>query len=181
MRMSDKIEITKEIMLAARDYVPNAEKEAWAAENATKCFDKLSIKGSDGEPAPDMYMVNSGLKARYLMGAFVGMYLGQKFEAEQDGSALMSEADYDRWAGSHAINQIERWKRDADLRDKCYDMLSDFKDLEKRLSAQISGLLSVMNDPVMRQNEYMAAQVKQMPELLEQLKEFQGKVEENGA
>jgi len=178
--MSKKIEITKDIMTAARDYVPNAEKEAWAAENAPRCFDKLAINGTDGEPAPDMYMVNAGLKARFLMGAFVGMYLLQRFEADKDGSALMSEQDFDMWAGSHALNQVERWKRDSELRDKCYDMLSDFKDLEKRLSAQINGLLTVMNDPVMRQNEYMAAQVKQMPELLEQLKELQGKVEDNG-
>lgn len=181
--MSKKIEITKDMMLAARDYIPNAEKEAFVAECATKCFDKLAITGTDGEPAPDMYMVNSGLKARHLMGALIGLYFGQAdwgLQVSEDDQWLIPEELYDLWAGSHALNQIERWKRDAELRDKCYDMLADYKDLEKRLSAQINGLLTVMNDPVLRQNEYMAAQVKQMPELLKQINELQGKVEDHG-
>ena len=61
--MSDKIELTKELMTAARDYVPLEEKEAWVAENAPRCFDKLAISADD-EPLPPMYMVNAGLKSR---------------------------------------------------------------------------------------------------------------------
>lgn len=164
----EKLIITKEMMEAARDYLTNAEKEAFVAEFATRCFDKLAITGTDGEPAPDMYMVNSGLKARYLMGAFAKLYFGAPFEGDE-----MSEEEYDLWAGSHVLNQVERWKREAELRDKCYDLLADFKDLEKRLSTQINGLLNVMNDTVLRQNDYMAAQVKELPAMLKALQELQ--------
>lgn len=173
----EKLVITKEMMEAARDYVPNAEKEAFVAHCASRCFDKLAITGTDGEPAPDMYMVNSGLKARYLMGALSALYFGIPY----DGDDEMSEEAYDQWAGSHALNQIERWKREASLRDKCYDLLADFKDLEKRLSTQINGLLNVMNDTVLRQNEYTAAQVKELPTMLKALQELQeGKGEADG-
>lgn len=177
----EKITITKEMMEAARDYVSNAEKEAFVAECATKCFDKLAIT-ADGEAAPDMYMVNSGLKARYLMGAFAVLYLNRTdVSFEETDALLMTSESYDLWAGSHVLNQVERWKRDSDLRDKCYDLLADYKDLEKRLSTQINGLLNVMNDSVMRQNEYMAAQVKELPAMMEKLKELQeGKGEEDG-
>ena len=71
--METKIVITKEMMLAARDYVPLAEKEAWVAENAPKCFDKLAIS-ADNEPLPPMYMVNTSLKSRYLMAALMRLY-----------------------------------------------------------------------------------------------------------
>lgn len=175
----EKLIITKEMMEAARDYLTNAEKEAFVAEYAARCFDKLAITGTDGEPAPDMYMVNSGLKARYLMGAFAALYFGISFKGDETGE--MSEEEYDQWAGSHVLNQVERWKRDAALRDKCYDLLADFKDLEKRLSTQINGLLNVMNDAVLRQNDYMAAQVKELPAMLKALQELQeGKGETDG-
>ena len=180
--MSKRIELTKEMMEAARDYLPNAVKESWVADNAPKCFDKLSITAADGEPAPPMYMLNTGLKARYLMGAFIGLYLSIDYEAEsEENGALMTEADYDKWAGSHVLNQVERWKREASLRDKCYDMLADFKDLEKRMSTQINSLLNVMNDTVMRQNDYMSAQLKELPQLLEQLQDLQDRKGEASA
>lgn len=176
----EKITITKEMLLQAADYVENALKDTWVSDNAPKCFDKLTIT-SDDEPMPPMYMVNIGIKNRYLMGAFVGFYLKQPFNTENGNMALMTEQDYDKWAGSHVYNQVERWKRDAELRDKCYDLLADYKDIEKRFSAQLNGLLTVQNDSVIRQNDFTANQMKQLPELLEQLKELQGKVETDGA
>lgn len=169
--MSEKIEITKEMLAGARDYVPNAEKEAWVAENAAKCFDRLAIT-SDGEELPTMYMVNEGLRRRFLMTAFAEMYLKQDKEADERDEALMNDACFDRWAGSHVFNQLERLKRDAELRDKVFDLLADFKDLEKRFSAQLAGLLAVQNDSVVRQSQYTAAQMKALPGLLEELKKL---------
>lgn len=173
--MSERIELTGDIMQKARDYVPLAEKEAWVAENAPRCFDKLAIT-SDGEPVPPMYMVNAGLKSRYLMGALVKLYFeATPFTPETDW--LMTEADYDRWAGSHIMNQLERMKHDTTYRYKAYDLTADFKDLEKRFSTQITGLLTVQNDSVIRQNELSAAQFKELPDILKQLKELQGETQ----
>lgn len=169
--MSDKITITKEMLLAADDYIPSSEKEAWVSDTASKCFDRLEIT-SDGEQMPQMYMVNTGLKSRYLM-AMLLRYLKQGYEAEENDPSLITEADYDRWASSHAINQIERWKKDVELRDKCYDILYDFHDLKKRLTSQLMGLLTVQNDSVLRQSQYMTTQLQTLPTVLEQLKELQ--------
>lgn len=168
--MNGKIEITKELLSGARDYIPLAEKEAWAAEIAPRCFDQLSIT-ADNNPMPPMYMVNMGLKSRYLMAALCTMYFGQKIENSDD--KLMTEEEYDTWAGSHVFNQMERMKRDSELKFKAFDLMYDYKDLEKRLSTQISSLLAVQNDFVIRMAQDTASQVKALPEVLDTLKALQ--------
>ena len=171
--MSGKIEITKELMTGARDYIPLTEKEAWVAENAPKCFDQLAITADD-EQMPPMFMVNTGLKSRYLMAALVRLYFRAGLtDANEADEWLMSAEEYDDWAGSHVFNQLERWKRDSELKFKAYDLLYDYKDLEKRFSAQISSLLAVQNDPVIRQAQETAANIKDLPVVLEQLKALQ--------
>lgn len=173
--MSVKIVITKELLEAARDYVPLAEKEAWVAENAPKCFDKLAITADD-EPVPPMYMVNTGLKSRYLMAALIRLYFLDDTVIGDKGDPWSLPVEvYDAWAGSHVINQMERWKRDNELKFKAYDLLFDYKDLEKRFSAQIGSLLTVQNDSVIRQAEYTSSQMKELPAVLEQLKALQEK------
>ena len=119
-----------------------------------------------------MYMVNLGMKNRYLM-AVLASYLHIGYETDERDERLMSIADYNRWAGSHVLNQIDRFKRDSEARDKCYDLLYDFREFEKLLSAQIYGLLNVQNDIVMRQSEQMSTAVKELPQLLTELKEMQ--------
>ena len=171
----DKKILTKEMIQAAADYTTNAFKEAWCAETAPKCFDRLAIT-ADKEAMPPMYMVNEGLKKRYLMTVFVKNYLLQTVEVETVDEALMSETDYDNWAGSHVFCQLERLKKDKDICDKCYELLYDFRELDKRLSAQISGLLAAQNDFVVRQNQLMATQIQQLPQVMERLQELQEKV-----
>ena len=174
--MDAKIQITAVMMEKARDYIPLAVKEAWVAENAPKCFDKLAITADD-EAMPPMYMVNTGLKSRYLMAALVGLYFNQDYTAEQDNPALMSVEDYDAWGAGHVMNQIERFKHDPALKFKAYDLVADYKDLEKRFSTQLAALMAVQNDFVIRQSQMTNNMVKELPALLEQLKEFQGKGE----
>lgn len=167
----EKIIITKEIMLAASDYMTLQAKEEWTEKVAPRCFDKLGITADD-EPLPPMYMVNMGLKNRYLMAA-LAQYLMQPYEPDETDESLMSRGDYDKWAGSHVFCQIDRLKACKEARDKCYDLLYDFHELEKMLSAQLNGLLTVQNDYVIRQNEYTATQIKELPQVIEQLKNLQ--------
>ena len=172
MTENNKIKLSKETLLAATDYIPNAIKESWVADTAPKCFDRLAIT-VDNETMPEMYMVNTGLKSRYLMTALVSLYFGHEYEADDTDESLISEQAYDKWAGSHIFCEIDRWKHDNELRDKCFDLLYDFHDLEKRLSSQIASLLNVQNDSVLRQSRYMENQMKQLPQIIEQLKELQ--------
>lgn len=146
--------ITVEQIEKANEYVPFAEKEKFVMEVADKCFDKLNISADSGDeniPIPPMYKENTGLKMRYAMGAFVKMYLKEDFEGVDGEEYLMSLDDYDMWAGGHIFNQIERLKNgNADLRNKCFDLLQDYKTLEKMLNTEVYSLLQVMNEPVNR-------------------------------
>lgn len=147
-------EILEEDILTARSYVPLGEKVKFIDEVARRCFEKLEIRASDGGrdiSIPPMYKENMQMKSRYMMGALVKMYLGQQFEPIEGETWLMSQDDYDRWSGGHVLNQIERMKqRGGVLRDKAFDLLQDYRDLEKRLNTEVYGLCNVMNDPCHR-------------------------------
>lgn len=168
----DNIVITKEIMLAANDYISLEAKEEWVAENAPKCFNRLAIT-ADGEDMPPMYMINTALRSRYLMTVLARNYFNQEIEVEDDDNALMTVVEYDRWAGSHVFGQIDRLKHDVEARDRCYDLLADYRDLEKRFSSHMNALLMVQNDAVIRQNDYMATQMRRLPETIQALRELQ--------
>lgn len=169
------MELTVTNLRNARTYIPLAEKEAWVAENAPKCFDVLRV--SDGDKAlPNMYQINTGIKSRFLMGALVWKYLGYHLEGQEDSGDpdLMSEKEYDIWGAYHILNELERWKRDSEVRNICFDLLADYHDLEKRFSAALNSLLAVQNDPVIRRTQYDAESMKQLPEILEQIKTLKG-------
>ena len=103
-----------------------------------------------------------GIKSRVLMAAYAKLYLGEEFESEKN-AWIMSTPDYDRFAASHIMNQIERLKRyDGEVRDKAFDVVADMRDLEKRLNTEIYGLTQVMNEPVTR--IIMALQQQTTPE-----------------
>ena len=175
-----KIIISAQDIENANNYVPLEKKEEWVSINATKCFDKLAIT-ADGEDMPPMYMVNVGIKNRYLMAALAGMYLKKQFNSDVKDDALMDIDAYDEWAGSHIFCQIDRLKAVKEARDKCYELLYDYHELEKMLSAQIHGLLEVQNDQVMRMGEYTSTQLKDLPSVIEQLKAVQqAREEDNG-
>ncbi len=146
--------ITEEALLAARSYVPLAEKTAFVEAVAGRCFEKLEIRAKDGgtdAAMPPMYKENMQRKSRYLMGALAKLYFGEAFVPAEGETYLMSLDDYDCWAGGHILNQMERMKqKGAPLREKAFDLLQDYRDLEKRLNTEVYGLCGVMNDPCQR-------------------------------
>jgi hypothetical protein len=169
----ENIKLTKENLLSMRDYVPLAEKMRFVAEAADGCFDRMELKisgGAESMPMPPMYRDNTSIKSRMLMGAFVKLYLEAGFETEGENPWLMSVADYDRFCGSHIFNQIERMKAEGgEVRDKAFDVLSDWRDLEKRFNTEVYNMMQVMNEPVSR--IMMAMQMQTTPEAMQGLKE----------
>lgn len=161
----EKIVITKEKLMQMPDYVPLLEKMQFAKEAADLCFDRVELKidgGLDSMPMPPLYKENTAIKSRVLMAAYAKLYLGEAFESEKN-TWIMSTSDFDRFAASHIMNQIERLKRyDGDVRDKAFDVVADMRDLEKRLNTEIYGLTQVMNEPVTR--IIMALQQQTTPE-----------------
>ncbi len=164
--------ITEEDIRLATDYIANAVKEQWVSETAPKCLDKYNIE-VDGEALPPMYAVNSGKKARFLMLAFCVAYLHKEVKSDEKDGDLMDEEEYDLWAGNHIFCQINRLKSNLAVKDKCFDILSDYADLEKRLSTQINALLAVQNDSVMRQAQYNKSAMKELPEVIGELQKLQ--------
>lgn len=186
-----KVYITENDLRNANTYIPLLKKMEFVDQCATLCFDRLTItqSGDLGAALPYMYKENGQLKSRFLMGALVKLYLGKDFAPVEGTEFLMSADDYDRWAGAHIFNQIERMKgKGVELRDIAFDLLHDFKDLEKRLNAEIYGLLQAQNDFVSRFQLLISTQTspemfdKQRAELDALMKEFeelkQGRSEE---
>lgn len=164
------MEITKNMILNARTYLPLKEKKAFVEKNAARCFDRLQISAGN-DAMPPMYMENTAIRLRYLMYAMAHLYLGADVETDvqDDGaeSELMTVAEYDKWAGSHVFMQLERLKKEADIRNKVFDLLSDYFQLEKMFDRQIRGLLDVQNDAVVRQSMMMKADAAELPKLIE--------------
>lgn len=161
--------ITAEQMANVATYIPLKAKSEWVALVADKCFDKMNVTAVLGEQEaalPPMYKENSEEKSLYLMGAFVKLYLHGSWEVGEDEDEWRMPVDeYDKWAGGHIFSQIEKFKADKDLRDICFNVLNDYKDLERRLNTEIHGMLQVMNDAVARQLATM--QMSMNPETME--------------
>lgn len=160
----------------AKSYVSLAEKAEFIETNAGKCIEKCEIK-VDGETfAPAMYKENVAKKQEIMMGALISLYLQEEY----------TNGDYDQWAQSHILNQIERAKgKGGETKDLCFDLLSDYKELGKMLNSEIYGMISCMNDTVSRMMATMAqsATPETMQKLLgeiENLKKDTEKLAKNG-
>ena len=148
------MESIEKIMQEAEAYVPISKKAEFVKYCAERCFDKLNITATSGNDTlsamPPMWKENSELKARYMMGGLLKLYLKQEAQTDENDEWLLTEQEYDRWAAAHILNQIERMKSNASLRDKCFDLLQDYKTLEKMLNTEVYGLIRAMNDSVSR-------------------------------
>lgn len=190
--MSKRITITEDMLLAARDCVSVQEKEDYITHCAPRCFVLVEIgkPQSDGMTEPPMCKEDFWRKRRFLMGALAKLYLKQDISTEDDDEWLMSREDYDMWAASHVYNQLERFKANPKLRNKAFDLLADFKLLEKCLNIEAYGLLQAVNDPCTRIAEMiirsttpdaMAADAVALQEAAEKLQEYvEGRDKENG-
>lgn len=166
----EKVVIKEEQMKNAVSYAPARTKEEFVEYCCRRCLSTSNIDLGIGENSamPSMFIEDTFVKSRYLMTALCVLYLGipRNNIAREDGDDwLMTTAEYDRYAMSHIVNQIERMKSNAELRDKAFDVLRDYRDLEKRLNTSIYNMMSVMNDPINRLFQKLAFDMS--PEALE--------------
>lgn len=167
----------KEVFAKANAYVPLMEKAAIVSHCAERCIDRVVVDTGErfrGD-VPPMYRENGQRKRRYLMGILARAYLRLDFDGCEEDKWLMSADDYDLVCGVQLVNQIDRMKKQSDaLRDKAYDLLADYRDLEKMLNTEINANLAVMNDVVARMAMSSAAamtpeNMKELVELAEQV------------
>lgn len=152
--MADEFKITKEIMENADTYIPLAMKEYIASTMARTCIRETNLIAEDlPEEITDdeyglmpVYCESTSIKSRLMMGILLAFYLKQRKEEQP---LMLSAEDYDAWAGAHAINQIERFKA-GEYREKAFDILTDYREMEKTLNSAIYGVLREQNDPIRR-------------------------------
>jgi hypothetical protein len=149
----EKITITKEMLEQANDHIGLMERAKLCEEIAPKCIAKVQMvftpEGSEERiPVPDRWQEARHMTAMYTMGVFATHYLNIEYYGDTD--LQMAANVYDDWAGSHVFNQMERMKGDKDVKDKVFNILSDFKDFQWDLRREIETLLGHQNDVVAR-------------------------------
>ena len=177
--------LTEEDINNAASYVPTITKMAFIKATAERCYDTLGITSSSGgdsdNPLPNCYKINTDKQSRYLMGAFVMMYLGKAFEPEDENDPwLMSIPEYDFYAGGHIFEQLNRMKNNAEVRNKCFDMMADYSELKYRFNSDVKGILNALNDSASRLLSYMemASTPEQIKKTMEQMKDNQAVLDE---
>ncbi len=162
--------ITKETVKKAETYLPLAKKSEIAAEIARTCITLIETRMTVGNlpvEVPDYTGTDTALKARYLLGALYKFYLGIEFEPAEGTDFLLSEDDYDRAGASHPLNALERLKADKETKDKCFDLLRDYKELCEMCRTALADNIAARNNPVLN---YLAAQAMTFtPEAMKQL------------
>jgi len=161
--------ITEETLEKANTYVPLQKKLDFVTKSAESCFDFVEI--AVGDSRTRYYKESPGMKKRFLMGFLLKEYLHMSFEPIEGETHLMYADEYDAYAGSHIINQLNRLKK-SELRDKAFDLLADYQEVEKLFGAEIRSLLEAANEPVHRASVMLKELVEQSmtPDGMEELK-----------
>lgn len=144
-----KFKITEEMLMAATDYIPLTKKIAIAKIIAPKCIEKSvtaeqNQKGLEFLALPTQWVDDLETKNLYTMSVLLREYLGVKIPES------FTDQNYDEYASVHILNQLERFKSNVSLKDKVFDLLSDFRDFKKILDTEIFNEKEVRNDPVAR-------------------------------
>ena len=183
----DFFKITETMIEKANKYVPIIQKVEFVEYASERAFDRveIGIGGEKRDPSiPPYFKDNVQRKNRYLLGAFLKLYLGVEYTPVEDDKWILSADDYDRYAGSHIFNQMERMKGSTKTRDFAYDILADYRMIEKMLNTEIYNMLQVMNDPVTRfvsvlskksSPETMKQQMEELKNLQKELEKFKAK------
>lgn len=175
--------LTPEMVEKADSYVKTADKERFINFAAPRCIDKIEVTAGDGasrQAFPNSYKVNEQRKRRYMMGAFLKLYIHQEFQPVENDPWIIDETEYDMWSGGHVFNQMDRMKKRGDvLRDKAFDILEDYNNLRRYLNYEIEQMLLVMNDPCTRLMNMMQMQTtpEYIEEQVEQLKTITSEID----
>lgn len=178
--------ITREELLNANTYVPFMDKFRFVNETSEKCFDTLNITATsdkESKAMPPVYRTGEFAKSRYLMCAFAKLYLKDNVGTIDGDDWLMAVDEYDKYAGGHVFEQINKFKSDAELRDICFNLLNDYKDLCRKFESAVNGLLNAMNDPVSRAVAYLSTvttpeNIQESMSELEKVKEEMDKLQQ---
>lgn len=162
------ITITESDIAKASTYVPIEAKNGIARIVATFC-----VEPTDGMGDAPVYRENRKIRQMFLMGILAELYLHRDYHVqkvkvgeadEQEVRLLMQISEYDEWAESHVINQLERLKKDKTKKvsNTVYDLLYDYKAFEGMIFGAIRDELEARNDPLRRAAEALCVITPEM-------------------
>ena len=167
----EKFILTTEIMDKARDYMPLADKVELATYIAEHCIEKQPTATQNKAKdlvidLPYLRQENMALKQLMLMHTLLTYYL------QIDVNEPFGYEDYDYYASSHILNQLERQKGNVAYKDKAFDLITDYKDFKKVLDTILFNVKTSNNDPL----ERFVATIELVAKP-ENLKELKGQLE----
>lgn len=152
-----------------KTYFPLMKKQKIANEAASCCIMSLrTAVDFDGKTMydPAVSAEDVSVRWRLMMGVLLD-YLGISFEPVEGYTWLMAQDDFDRAAANHPLNVLERMKANAAERDKVFDLLRDYKETDRLVSAEINARIAAMNDLLPRTLAVLMQTVT--PDALQQL------------
>lgn len=172
--MAELITITEEDILGAQTYMPLAAKEMLTRAVAEFCIEPVEIKADETETLPPMFRENRKLRHQFQMGILATLlhrdYAMQKvkYQHSEDGEEhdltwCMDEDEYDIWAESHVMNQLERLKKtkNSAVVNRLFDLLYDYKAIELMLTGAIRDALEEHNDLFNRAMQFFSVAATQ--------------------
>ena len=139
------MDITKEMMLTAKTYMPIADKIALStliAENSVRPAqtEEQNKAANEVVALPMLYEEDVVVKICTLQSTLLSYY----FNIEPSDGETMFEY-YDEFA--HLMNQLERFKSDKDI---AFDLLDDWREFRKMVDTLIYNKRANLNDPLGR-------------------------------
>ena len=151
MENKGKFIITDTMIRGAETYIPFVDKLNIIAETVESCLEPVDretagIATETQIPIPQLYKERSGAKHFFLMYYFLTSYLHVKLS-----ETGWTTEEYDYYASSHIFNQLERFKSgDAEIKNKVFDLLYDYKQLKSMLEVEIFNLKETKNSALDR-------------------------------
>lgn len=181
MENREKFIITDEMIRGAESYIPFVDKLTIVSETAEACLEPVDketagIATEAQLPIPQLYKERSGAKQYFLMYYFLTRYLHVTLFEEG-----WSTEEYDYYASSHIFNQLERFKSgDAEIKNKVFDILYDYKQLKSMLEVEIYNLKEAKNSALDRLQDSISlfASPENVAKLNELMQKNLGELEE---
>lgn len=145
-----RFEITEEMLQRAARYVPLAQKVAFAETYAKECLRPVEITTQKLQsdsllPLPQLYEESTLMKSLVMMQGLLTLYLHIDI-----GNVEFTPMEYDKYAAWHPLNQLERMKNVASVKDKVYDIIADYKELKKLFETEVYNQKTLHNDTMER-------------------------------
>lgn len=145
----ERMTISEDTLRGANDYIPLLKKDQIAKAIAGKCLriSRTADQNKAGEKMlamPCIYVEDTATKEMYQMEILLRYYLGIDIGEE------FTDEMYDFYGRSHILNQLERFKGYAELKNKVFDLLSDYSKMKKFLDVEIYNEKTIRNDGLAR-------------------------------